>query len=286
MHSEAPRWWGRCPACGTRRDLTAPCVCGAPGPDGAGVLQLDEAFAPEGFTAARSDHLQVLEGHFWYAGRRDLVLRRLDRVRPDGLGRVVELGCGRGLLLGDLAARADALLAVEGHAEAAAAAARRCPEALVLRGDLTALPLEGGQADVVVALDVLEHVDPDAFLAEARRLVRPGGHLLLTVPAFPALWSEADAVAGHRLRYTTGRLRPELDRQGWSWDAHTHYQAALFPLVWASRRLARGGPARLERQPPAIVSRVLGAVNRAEVALLGGRTLPFGSTLLVQATAA
>jgi len=239
--------------------------------------------APEAFAPARRAHLAALEGHhFWFPARDRLLLGLVDRLRPR-CRAAIELGCGSGRLLGALARRAEAVFGVDQFAESLQEAARRCPEAVLIRADARRLPLAPRSLDLLLALDVLEHVDPDALLSEARRVLRPGGLALLSVPAFPILWSAADAAAGHRCRYRVDTLREELERAGFSLRGHTHYQFLLFPAMVLSRRLLGARGASLERRPPGLLSRMLALVNEAEVALLGRRSLPAGSSLVAWA---
>jgi SAM-dependent methyltransferase len=210
----------------------------------------------------------------------------LDRWVPEEERRAaVELGCGTGGFLETLCRRFGAVAAVDAYADSLRAAPH-LPNLETAQADVLAAPLADAAFDLVAALDVLEHVPPEAFLAEAARLARPGGWLLLTVPAGPSLWSALDVAAGHRCRYTLARLRDELRGTGWRIVHWTHYQLLLWPLVWASRRFfARAGRDRspLERRPPAALGRLLGAVNSLEVRALGRLRLPLGSSLVTLA---
>jgi SAM-dependent methyltransferase len=150
---------------------------------------------------------------------------------------------------------------------------------VLIEGDATRVPLADASFDLVVALDVLEHVAPEALLGEARRLLRPGGALLLSVPAFPSLWSPLDEAAGHRCRYRRRELAAELAANGFCAVHWTHYQALLFPVAWLARRFASDGPVPLERRPPRLLGRALGLVNQLEVTLFARRRLGFGTSL-------
>jgi len=155
--------------------------------------------------------------------------------------------------------------------------------ATIVQADVCATPLDQEQFDVAAAFDVIEHVDPDALLSEARRLVRPGGRLLLSAPAFKALWSGMDERAGHRCRYSSRLLRAELQRNGWRCDGHTYYQCLLLPLMYVSRRIG-GGSLAIERRPGRLLNRALGAVNRLEAVVSSRFAVPFGSSLVAWAT--
>lgn len=282
----------RCPRCAGPLSGAAACAaCGLQAPDGvtSRLWLLPEAPPPPGFDAAAAQRLSdmVQDGHFWLRERRRLAgrcLQLLAAARTQPWRAAVELGCGAGSMLSLLEEAASDVVALDGHRTLLEQARTRSRRATLLQGDVTATGLPAARFDLVAAFDVLEHVDPDAFLAEARRLAAPGADLLLSVPAFGALWSDLDAQAGHRCRYRWRMLRAELERQGWSPAGHTHFQCLLFPLVWALRRLP-GRVRRVERRPLPVIDRLLGGVNRLEVELFGDISLPFGSSLLAWAKA-
>jgi SAM-dependent methyltransferase len=182
-----------------------------------------------------------------------------------------------------LAARHRRVVGVDAYRASLTRARSLVAAVTLIEGDVCGLPLGDKQFDVAVALDVLEHVAPAPFLAEARRLVRRMGWLLLSVPASPALWSGLDEVAGHRCRYRRRDLERELTESGWRLAHWTHYQALLYPAVWLSRRIEGQRRTPLERRPPRALGRVLGAVNDLEVSLFERRRLPFGTSLVALA---
>jgi SAM-dependent methyltransferase len=272
----------RCRACGATSpagDSTWQCGCGETLSRTDGIWRVDQ-FEPAGFAAPSRNHLADFEeGHFWFVQRERLVLALLARqaLAPQ---RVLDLGCGNGRLLAALAARGAQVTGVDAYADSLARAHTRAPTATLLQADLTDVPVPDGAFDLVAALDVLEHVEPEPFFAEVRRLLAPGGRLLLSVPAFASLWSERDRRAGHRKRYRRRELEAELRDHGFTALVFTHYQFLLFPLLWLSRRLDARRPRPLERFPPAAIGRLLGAVNRLEVSCWGTKSLPWGSSLL------
>lgn len=262
----------RCPRCGARVERRD------------GIWRTGDAGAPAGFARERRDHLAELAArHFWFPPRRRLLARRLDL-----LGRrfaaALELGCGTGGFLGELAARADEVTGVDAWVASLEAARTVAPGTELIAADLElGVPLADGRFDLIVALDVLEHVDGDLLLAEIRRLAARDARLLIAVPAGPGLWSALDEAAGHRRRFDRAALGRLLAAHGCERVRTTHYQMLLWPLVYLSRRLAPRRLHRLERRPPAWLGRALGAVNAAEVGLFGRRSLPFGSSLVATA---
>lgn len=237
-----------------------------------------DARGPAGFDQAATRRLMAMDDHFWMRGRRHLVEKLLLRhLAPRN--HVVELGCGTGSFLPLLEGFFPQVTAVDTHLSLLGKAARRSRHAELVRADVSRTPLPGQCCDAIVALDVIEHVDPDALLREARRLCAPGGLLLVSAPASPALWSPMDSRAGHRRRYDRATLLIELERNGWSPLGTTHYQCLLFPLVWLSARLGQRTNPRMERDPPLWLDRLLGAINFFEIEVFHRVSLPFGSSL-------
>lgn len=249
-----------------------------------GVWDCRQDFAPQAFSVDRSEQLLDLESrHFWFGARDRLMRELLRRFRGRQARRLVDLGCGSGRMVGTLGPEWTLTVGVEGHLQALQRGAARGSGPVLIHADVLDTPLADGQFDCVTAFDVLEHVDPAALLGEAYRLARPGGRLLLSVPAFPLLWSRVDELAGHRCRYRLEQARDELRAAGWRPMGHTHFQFLLFPLFALNRVLHRRAEPGLERRPPGWLNRALGWVNQIEVGLLHRVTLPFGTSLVVWA---
>lgn len=230
------------------------------------------------------------EHHWWYRGRRRIVRAELDRL---GLGadggevRVLDAGCGSGRTLDELAGYGT-VSGLELSEEGVAAARRRGHED-VRRGRVEELPWPDATFDLVTCLDVVEHTPDDrATLRELRRVTRPGGHLLVTVPAYQALWSAHDVVNKHYRRYDRRMLRAAATEAGWSVERMTGFNALLLApaaaVRLAQRRKALDADAQhtseLELSPP-WMNAALELPLRAEAAWLRrGRTLPAGLSLL------
>jgi len=146
--------------------------------------------------------------YWWFRARRDLVRLVLARHVPQQLGLVVDVGCGTGATL-PILARHGRVLALDRAPEALAYCRSRCPQRWLVQADALRLPLGDRSANLITALDLLEHVDDDAAAAAGfARALAPGGWLLVTVPAYMRLWSEHDVALDHRRRYS----RPQLVR--------------------------------------------------------------------------
>jgi SAM-dependent methyltransferase len=148
-----------------------------------------------------------------FHARTYLVDRAFARLRPR---RLVDIGCGRGYVTAIAAKHARTVIATDLSPEAVrntAALLVQHPDARALTADAFGgePPFTPGAFDAVLLSEVLEHLDDDAgALAGCHRLLEPGGHLVLTVPGNPALWTKWDDLAGHRRRYTRNELIGKL----------------------------------------------------------------------------
>jgi SAM-dependent methyltransferase len=240
----------------------------------------------------------VEDRHFWFRARAQLIaglVRDVAPTLPTGF-RVLEVGCGTGSVLskvsevcrGHLAVGVDAVFEGLVHARRRSGNAAR-----VLQGDARRPPFRDDVRFALVGLfDVIEHIPDDRSALEAAHgLMPPGGILLVTVPASPALWSGFDEAARHCRRYTEPALRAVLEEAGFHIDFISPFMTSLYPLVWVGRRAVRyGGHAAGRRQLSSdfrvvpVVNALLAAVLRLESAWVSRRRrLPFGVSLVAQA---
>ncbi|TMK42210.1 MAG: class I SAM-dependent methyltransferase [Actinobacteria bacterium] len=229
---------------------------------------------------------QVEDRHWWYRGRRRIIAEVLHSLELPPGARILDAGCGSGRNMVELA-RFGVVTGVEvSPASIEAARSRNVGE--VVAGSLTdRLPFPDAAFDLAVSFDVLEHLDDDrAALGELRRVVRPGGQLVVTVPAYPWLWSSHDVVNHHRRRYTRPTLIASARDAGWVPERTTHFNALLLPAAIAHRSLERlrrprnGPTSDLESTPPwlhGVLERPLALEARA---IARGRRIPAGLSLL------
>lgn len=157
-------------------------------------------------------------------------------------------------------------------------------------GSALGLPFRDSVFDVVSAFDVVEHCDPEAgALAEFRRILVPGGRLLLAVPAYAWAWSQFDVDAGHHRRYTRKRLVDALESAGFDVERSTYVFGSTFPLFVAERLMRKIRQRRGVESPdltplPDWVDQTLTRVCAKEARVLAGRNLPFGSSVVAAAT--
>lgn len=258
--------------------------------------------AIQGSPTYDAEHFEPLfaaeDRHFWFRSR-NRCIAAATRLLPDvgSVKDIIEHGCGTGFVLAELgrlfpqARVTGADLLAEGLA-----LARRRFSGPLLQTDI--LQCDFREAfDLIGLFDVLEHLDDDRLVLKAlREQLRPGGRLLLTVPAHMALWSDYDETSRHRRRYARRELIGRLSEAGLEVEYCTEFMFALLPLLFVRRRLG-WGCASSERGPTETAARIKEELrihpllNGALELLLRpepwwirhGRRLPGGTSLLVLA---
>ncbi|MFG0317651.1 MAG: class I SAM-dependent methyltransferase [Planctomycetota bacterium JB042] len=236
----------------------------------------------------REEYGRRARDHWWFRARRRIFARLLDRQVPLREGaRIVDVGPGYGVNAEILAPRGR-LAALDLDP----ASLRACDGATPVRADAVRPPLRPGSIDLLCALDVLEHLDDDAeALLAWRQALRPDGRLLLSVPAFPALWGRQDVLSEHRRRYRRAPLEALLRAAGFDVLRSTYFNTLLFPPIALMRigmrpflsRSVRDGGSDLEVSLPFGLDRIPYALFAAEASWLARRDLPFGVSLLALA---
>jgi SAM-dependent methyltransferase len=228
----------------------------------------------DGISRASSDH-------FWHTPRRRLILDLLQRQRVGRESVVLDAGCGDGSLVETLVAAG-----VEAYGLDPWTSAIGLDPPRFRCGALSQLPWADASFDIVCALDVLEHVDDRAALAEIRRVLIPRASLIVTVPGHPWLWSRRDDEAGHRRRYTRRSLRGTLESSGFDVVRLFGFEALLLPVAAMSRLIGRqreSDPSAVEDHLPAWLNGPLLMVNLIEVRLGALVRPPTGTSLVAVA---
>jgi len=232
----------------------------------------------------------VEETHWWFVGRRRLFARELARAGIRRGGRVLDIGTSTGAnlrLLRDLGFHD-----VTG-VDASENALRFCRSkglGPVQMGDVCNLPFADASFDLVLATDIIEHVDDDArALREISRVLAPGGKVLITVPAFQSLWGLQDEQAHHKRRYRLRALGAQIAGSGLKPLAGYYFNYLLFVPIWAARRIIARLGIRLESEaqvntPP--INALLSLIFSLDVATARWIRPPFGVSILFMAQAA
>ena len=223
------------------------------------------------------------QDHWWFLARRRILKALIRRVvRPPEKAKILEVGCGTGHNLAMLKSFGS-LEASELDRCARAVASKRLPRKVksAKLPDLSMFKRNG--YDMIALLDVLEHVPDDlASLRAIHMRLKPGGALLLTVPANPWMWSAHDAAHHHFRRYTKAKLEELFLRSGLEVQLLSYFNSLLFPLVAAARVVGKltGKESADDRLPSAPVNAVLDRVFGFEKNLIGRIPMPFGVSLV------
>ena len=238
----------------------------------------DHAFAIEA---------EVEANHWWFVGRRHLFAQEIRRMGLPRDARILDIGTSTGTNLRML--RDLGFTNVEGL-DPSAEARRWCGEknlGEVTQGDVRDMPFEDDAFDLVLATDILEHVEQDDVAArEIRRVLAPDGRVLVTVPTFHLLWGMQDDLAHHYRRYLMGQLLTLLREAGLVSHRAYYFNYVLFLPIFAARRILRAF-ARKTRSENEIngplINRLLTLVFRLDVATSPLLHPPVGVSALVVA---
>jgi ubiquinone/menaquinone biosynthesis C-methylase UbiE len=232
------------------------------------------------------EYHELQQTFWWFVGRRAIVEDLLQRFgastpRP----QILDVGCGTGLTLRSL--KTTGLAVGLDVSENVLQYSRKEVSTSLICANATSLPFASGSFDVVLALDVLEHIsDERLILGEIRRVLRAGGLTLVTVPAFSWLWTELDTLGGHYRRYTLGELGRSLAAAGFKVEKLSYFNFFLFPALVLERMMKK-----LTRPPlrayiprlPRIIDRTFRSFLGMESVLLRKIDLPIGGSVVAVA---
>lgn len=234
--------------------------------------------------------------HAWFAGRTRAIQKYLDAElgprQPGDQRKILDIGSGAGNMAHHLA-HYGTVIGLDFNPRPLAVAGQRGLDAIQGSGD--SLPFADQTFDLIALLDTIEHI-PDEFgvLEECRRVLKPGGKLMITVPAFQWLWSYNDEINAHQRRYTAPELRHKLEMVGFRVKRLSYNNFFLFPMVAGLRLLRPYKPQlesphlttdeevyQVEMEPiPEPANTLLHGVGWLEAELLERTTLPVGVSVL------
>lgn len=236
---------------------------------------------------------QLEEKYWWFQARRDMVFRLIQDLRLPNDAPILEIGCSGGPLLHRLReAGYNNLTGIDvSEAGIAVAEQRGIPNVSCMDGANLTFP--DNSFDLVIASDVLEHIENEAkALQEWKRVLRPGGQLLVFVPAFQFLWSKHDEVNQHFRRYSAAQLVSTINNAGLHVRRRSYWNVGLFFPTAAVRFLKKLAP-KDDRpakddlfEAPPLVNNLLSGFIMAENRLLQAINAPIGVSVFALASKA
>lgn len=249
------------------------------------------------------DKMYRAETRFWWFVGKGRLVGEWAEEWFGASGDFLDLGCGAGANLERVQRRGDIPVPQSGSGgdtlvahshwigvDASSEALRFCAERghrRLIRGQAERLPFADDRFDGAMALDLFEHLEDDrAAAAELFRVLRPGGRLIVTVPAHPWLWGAHDLALGHQRRYRRQSLRELLTDSGFTIRRMTPIMGMLFPGLVIGKLWQKfyGNPAdTMSYDWPRPLNQMLIRIMDLEAKWLRRWDLPLGTTLAAAA---
>jgi 2-polyprenyl-3-methyl-5-hydroxy-6-metoxy-1,4-benzoquinol methylase len=225
---------------------------------------------------------ELFEKHWWWRSRSELIVDKLRQLQPaGGWKQILDVGCGDGLFFDRLAEFGE-IEGVEPSSELVHPSNPHRNRIYVGPFDDSFRP--GKKYSLILMLDVLEHLqDPVGALRHALELLAPEGTVIVTVPAFMALWTNHDVLNHHLTRYTKGSFREVAREASLDIEEARYFYHWTFPAKLATRVVEQVFRAKPEapRIPAMWLNQALFWLSRVEQKTLSTLTVPFGSSLMI-----
>jgi SAM-dependent methyltransferase len=236
------------------------------------------------------DMFEREQTYWWHVNKRRIAVHLLRQFASSAATleapRILDCGCGTGALLSELGPAAPAV-GVDLSEVALALSHGRGLRDLVRADFAEGLPFASEAFDAVTALDVVEHVAADGgLMAELRRVLRPGGLLIVSVPAHRWMWSYWDDMAGHHHRYSRAEIVAKLAKAGFRVERATYSNSAILLPAIVVRALKNRRRVDVDQRSsdfvplPGLVNALLVGLGSAEAGLIRRWSLPFGLSVV------
>ena len=222
--------------------------------------------------------------HWWFVTRRKLFESIISDFGLSRHARILDVGTSTGTNLRMLAEAGFANVRGLDLSEVAIAWCANKGLGRVDHGDIRQIPSADSSFDLVLATDVIEHVDDDvSAICELERVLKPGGRVLITVPAFRSLWGLQDVVSQHKRRYRKAELLRKIAATGFVVEECFYFNFVLFLPIWLARqaiRILRPSLKSENEMNSPVLNRLLALVFALDVKAARRLHVPFGVSLL------
>jgi SAM-dependent methyltransferase len=225
---------------------------------------------------------QVESFHWWFSVRRKILGDLLTSINISSKELAIDIGCGVGSNLNLLISKGIHTIGLD-HSLYALTLVKRRLELPLINGDLNKLPLRSNSIGLIVAMDVLEHLENDANgISELYRVLKKGGNLILTVPAFKSLWGIQDVVTGHKKRYSKKEILTKLLQCGFEIMRFSYFNFFLFFPILIARRMITLFGLKIESENQVnfpLINFFLKSIFSLELYVLKYFSFPFGVSI-------
>lgn len=225
---------------------------------------------------------EVESFHWWFFVRRKLLKSLLSSLNDCKNCITLDIGCGTGANFRILSATGSNVIGIDQSIYALSLAQKRVNSPLI-NGDLNGLPIQSESVGLIIAMDILEHLDNDINgIKEFYRVLGKRGNLFLTVPAFNFLWGIQDAVTGHKRRYSRQEILSKLRQGGFELLRYSYFNFFLFLPILIGRRMITLLGLKIESENKInfpIINFLFKAVFSLELYVLRYFSFPFGVSI-------
>ena len=226
---------------------------------------------------------ELQNSHWWFQGRRRLLKSLLSRKGIQKNCPLVDIGCGVGSNLGFLQSLGFIAIGMDSEIYSLSLAKRRLTAIPLINGDLLRLPFKTNSVELIIATDILEHLQDDIRgIKEIHRVLKQEGKVVLTVPAFKFLWGIQDDVGKHQRRYSKKQLREKMEKEGFKILRFSYFNFFLFFPILLSRRFIHLLGLRIDsenRINAPLINFFLKGIFYLESSLLKYFSFPFGVSI-------
>lgn len=226
--------------------------------------------------------------YWWYVGKRKLVFSLLQKLSQTK-GRILDVGCGTGFLLEELRRKGYTAFGLENERKVLDLTYEQKIHGII-RGEAENPPFKNDSFDIILLLDLLEHLEDDILvIKKLSEILTKDGYLLVTVPAFSFLWGRHDEIFHHKRRYTAKRLKRIFADAGFTVKKISYTNFFIFPFVLFWRSIKRFlNIARIPEtdfwEVPGILNTILIIFYSIEALLIRFTHFPFGVSIICIAT--